>query len=305
MAHQGVEFFEEHRRRLFGIAYRMLGSVADAEDMVQETFLRWQKSRPAEIKSTEAWLVTVITRLCLNHLKSARVQREEYVGVWLPEPLVAEGSPNPRENAEQAESLSIAFLVILETLSPTERAVYLLREVFGYAFDDVARIVRKSEANCRQLLGRARQHIAERRPRFPSSADQQRRLVEAFLEATNRGDLEGLMAVLSEDVTLITDGGADVPAPRRPVVGADAVSRMLLHQAPREEAASTVSRLVSINGRPGFVAYRGREPRAAVAFDLEGGRIRAIYLIGNPEKLAKLSSGPPKNHDHKHPVDEP
>jgi RNA polymerase sigma-70 factor (ECF subfamily) len=295
MANQGVEFFEKHRPLLFGIAYRMLGSVADAEDMVQETFLRWQKSAPAGVKSADAWLVTVITRLCINHLKLARVQREQYVGVWLPEPLVAEYAPNPRENVEQSESLSIAFLVILETLSPTERAVYLLREVFGYEFCEIARMVRKSEPNCRQLLSRARHHITRRRPRFKASADQQRRLVEAFLQATNQGDIEGLMAILSEDVSFVTDGGAGVHAPRRPIVGADSVSRMLLHQAPKEEAAFTVTRLVSINGLPGFVAYRGQAPRAAVAFDIEGDRIRTIYLIGNPEKLAKLPGGMPAN----------
>jgi RNA polymerase sigma-70 factor (ECF subfamily) len=292
MANQGIELFEEHRQLLFGIAYRMLGSVADAEDMVQETFLRWQKNEPAEIKSAEAWLATVVTRLCINHLKLARGQREEYVGVWLPEPIVADyDAANPRENAEQAESLSIAFLVILETLSPTERAVYLLKEVFGYAFDEVARIVQKSESNCRQLLSRARHHITERRPRFKSSADQQRRLVEAFLKATNQGDIESLMAVLSEDVTLIIDGGAGTRAPRRTIVGADSVSRLLLQGAPREAAASTVTRLVSLNGWPGFLAYRGRTPRAAVAFDIDGERIRTIYLIANPEKLTQLPGG--------------
>jgi len=291
MPKQGAELFEEHRHLLFGIAYRMLGSVADAEDMVQEAFLRWQKNDSTAIKSIEAWLVTVVTRLCINHLKLARVQREEYVGAWLPEPVVAEDTANPRENAQQAESLSIPFLVILETLSPTERAVYLLKEVFGYEFGEVARMVQKSEPNCRQLLSRARHRITERRPRFKSSADQQRRLVEAFLEATNQGDMEGLLAVLSEDVALITDGGAAARAPRRPIVGADSVARLLLKGAPREAAASTITRLASVNGWPGFLAYRGQTPRAAVAFDIDGGRIRTIYLIANPEKLALLPGG--------------
>ncbi|HEY5792688.1 MAG TPA: RNA polymerase sigma-70 factor [Chthoniobacterales bacterium] len=295
MTNQGVELFEKHRPFLFGIAYRMLGSAADAEDMVQETFLRWQKNEPGELKSAEAWLATVVTRLCINHLKSARVQREKYVGAWLPEPIVADyATANPRENAEQAESLSIAFLVILETLSPTERAVYLLKEVFGYEFGEVARIVRKSEPNCRQLLSRARARIAERRPRFQSSADQQRRLVEAFLKAINEGDVAGLLAILSEEVTLITDGGAETPAPRRTIAGADSVSRMLLRGAPREAAAATVTRLVSINGWPGFLACRGQTPRAAIAFDIDGERIRTIYLIANPEKLASLPGGRPK-----------
>jgi RNA polymerase sigma-70 factor, ECF subfamily len=291
MANQGAELFEKHRGLLFGIAYRMLGSVTDAEDMVQETFLRWQKNSPTEIKSAEAWLVTVVTRLSINHLKLARVRREEYVGSWLPEPVIPEDTPNPRENVQQAESLSIAFLVILETLSPTERAVYLLKEVFGYKFGEVARMVQKSEPNCRQLLRRARRRIDERCPRFKSSPDRHKRLAEAFLEATNRGDMKGLLAVLSEDVTLITDGGAAARAPRRPIVGADAVSRLLLQGAPREAAASTVTRLASVNGWPGFLAYRGQTPRAAVAFDIDGDRIRTIYLMANPEKLARLPGG--------------
>src|SRR5882757_218433 len=175
MTAEDLAAFTEHKPRIFGVAYRMLGSVADAEDMVQETFLRWQKSDRTGIKSAEAWLTTVVTRLCINHLKLARVQREEYVGSWLPEPIVAEGAIDPRENAQQAESLSVAFLVILETLSPTERAVYLLRDIFGYEFGEVARMVEKSEANCRQLLSRARQRVTERRPRFTPSAEQQQR----------------------------------------------------------------------------------------------------------------------------------
>jgi len=280
--------FTDHKPRVFGIAYRMLGSVADAEDMVQETFLRWQKRDRADIKSAEAWLTTVVTRLCINHLKLARVQREEYVGPWLPEPIIAENAIEPRENAEQAESLSIALLVILETLSPTERAVYLLRDVFGYEFAEVARIVKKSEANCRQLLSRARQRVAERQPRFKSTADQQKRLVAAFLEATNQGNVAGLMAILSEDVTFVVDGGLEPGAPRQPIVGSDSVSRFLLQGARREQAAFTVSRLASVNGFPGFVAYRGVTPRAAVAFDIDGERIRAIYLIANPKKLQRL-----------------
>src|SRR5258708_3924590 len=172
MTADALTAFLEHRPRVFGIAYRMLGSIADAEDLTQETFLRWQKGDRTGIKSAEAWLTTVVTRLCINHLKSARVQREEYVGSWLPEPIVAESATDPRENAEQAESLSLAFLVVLETLSPTERAVYLLREVFGYEFAEVARMVEKSEANCRQRLSRARQRVAERRPRFTAARGQ-------------------------------------------------------------------------------------------------------------------------------------
>ncbi len=175
------------------------------------------------------------------------------------------------------------------TLSPTERAVYLLREVFDYEFEEVARVVKKSEANCRQLLTRARQRVAERRPRFKSSTEQQERLVEAFLKATNQGDLAGLMSILSEDVAFVADGGTQPGALRRPLVGSDSVSQFLLQGARREQAAFTVTRLVSVNGFPGFVAYRGTTPRAAVAFDIDGEQIRAIYLIANPEKLRRLS----------------
>jgi RNA polymerase sigma-70 factor (ECF subfamily) len=288
MTADALTAFLEHKPRIFGIAYRMLGSVADAEDMVQETYLRWQKSERSEIKSSEAWLTTVVTRLCINHLKLARVQREEYVGPWLPEPIVAENATDPRENAEQAESLSLAFLVILETLSPTERAVYLLREVFGYEFGEVARMVKKTETNCRQLLSRARQRVAERRPRFKSSTGQQQRLVDAFLKATLQGDVAGFMAILSEDVVFVSDGGAGSQTLRRPIVGIEPVTRLLVHGAQRERAAFTVTRPVFVNGLPGFLAYRGTTPRAAVAFDTDGERICAIYLVANPEKLRRL-----------------
>ncbi len=282
------ELFEEHRTHLFAVAYRMLGSVADAEDMVQETFLRWQREDRVAILSPRAWLTTVVTRLCLNYLKSARVQREEYIGPWLPEPLVAEDTPTPSQHAEHAESLSIAFLVLLETLSPVERAIYLLREVFDYAFAEIAAIVDKTEANCRQLLVRARQHLAERRPRFPASPAEQRRLAEAFLLAANQGDLAGLTAILSEDVTLLSDGGAATKTTRRPIQGLDAVSRLLLHGAPREQAAFTSTRLVTVNAAPGLLASRGDIPRAIIAFDFDAARIRAIYLIANPTKLQRL-----------------
>ena len=288
MTADALAAFTAHKSRIFGIAYRMLGSVADAEDMVQETFLRWQKSDRAEIKSAEAWLTTVVTRLCINHLKLARVQREEYVGPWLPEPIVAEGAVDPRENAEQAESLSMAFLVILETLSPTERAVYLLREIFGHEFAEVARMVNKSEANCRQLLTRARQRVAERRTRFKPSGEQQQRLVDAFLKAANQGDVAGFMAVLAEDVALIIDGGGEPGAARRPIIGSKAVAHALLQGARREQAGLTVTRGALVNGLPGFVAYRGTTPRSVVAFDIDGERIRAIYLIAKPEKLRRL-----------------
>lgn len=293
MSTHAPELFEDHRRHLFGIAYRMLGTVADAEDLVQETFLRWQREDQDAVQSPRAWLTTVVTRLCINHLKSARVQREEYVGAWLPEPIVSADPATPRDTLEQAESLSLAFLVLLEHLSPVERAVYLLREVFEYPFAEIASIIEKTEANCRQLLTRARQHLAARQPRFPSSPAEQQRLAEAFLQAANQGDVTSLMTILTEDVTLITDGGASAKTARRPVTGFDAVSRLLAHGAPREKAAFTATRLAVVNGQPGLVAYRGTTPRAAIAFQWDSGRIRAIYLVGNPEKLRRVPPPPP------------
>jgi RNA polymerase sigma-70 factor (ECF subfamily) len=280
--------FETHRPRLFAIAYRMLGTIADAEDMVQETFLRWQKSPREKVLCAEAWLSTVVTRLSINQLKSARVQREHYVGPWLPEPLVEDESSNPRASAERKDSLSMAFLVILETLSPTERAVYLLREVFAYDFPEVARIVEKSEASCRKLLSRAREHVTGRRPRFKSSPRQQQRLLDEFLRAAATGDAQGFAALLAQDVEFISDGGAEARALRRPLRGLDGVLRVLVHEAPRQEPIITSRRRLTINGQPGFVAYVGNRPHVAMLFDVDGDRIRTIYLVTNPKKLAHL-----------------
>src|SRR5438067_8751384 len=183
------EQFDEHRALLFGIAYRMLGSVMDAEDVVQDAFLRWQKASAAEVESPKAYLSTIVTRLCLDHLRSARVQREQYVGPWLPEPLVTEQAPDAAETTTLHESLSMAFLVLLESLTPLERAVFLLHDVFEYGYDEVAAIVGRTEQACRQLYRRARQHVLERRPRFPAAPSEQQRLTESFLRACGRGDL--------------------------------------------------------------------------------------------------------------------
>jgi len=250
MTTDALDAFNGHKSLLFAIAYRMLGTVMDAEDMTQETFLRWQKCDHDKIDSPKAWLSTVITRLCINHLKSARVQREEYVGPWLPEPLVVDPAANPAENARLSDSLSVALLVLLESLSPTERAVFVLREVFNYEFGEVALIVEKSEANCRQLWSRAHQHLAERRPRFESSPEQQERLVEAFIQASTHGDAQGLMKILTDDIKFVSDGGAETRALRRPVVGLEKVLRVLVHEGLRQRLLISSFRHVAINGQP-------------------------------------------------------
>ncbi|HXJ37814.1 MAG TPA: RNA polymerase sigma factor SigJ, partial [Bryobacteraceae bacterium] len=242
---QRLAAFNQHRGLLFSIAYRMLGSWADAEDVVQETFIRWQQAPDTEIRSPRAFLVTIISRLSINHLQSARAQREEYVGQWLPEPLMT-GPLNggPSAVAQIDQSLSIAFLVLLERLSPMERAVFLLREVFDYEYSEIAKTLGQNEANCRQILRRARRHIAEERPRFDASPKQRESLLHEFLEATARGDLEGLVALLSKDAVFHSDGGGKAPALPKPVYGASNVARVILASLQKFVPPNIVRRIV-------------------------------------------------------------
>jgi RNA polymerase sigma-70 factor (ECF subfamily) len=268
----------------------MLGSVADAEDLVQEAFLRWQQTDPTEVRSPRAYLSAVITRLCINHLKSARTRREEYVGPWLPEPLLTGRALNPGGDGRLAESLSMAFLVLLESLSPAERCVFLLHEVFDYEYAEIAHILGKSEANCRQLLRRAREQVEARRPRFDPSPEQRERLAEQFLKTSVEGDLPGLLALLAEDVALWADGGGKTAAALRPIRGADRVVRFIAGALRKFVPADRVSRRTEINGQAGIISYVGRRPISAVILDAVGGRIQTIYIVSNPEKLASLPS---------------
>lgn len=282
--------FDSVRPLLFSIAYRMLGSVMDAEDVVQEAYLRWEEAPDVDVRSPRAYLATIVTRLAINHLHSARVQRETYLGPWLPEPLMTEPNDDPSGSVELAESLSLAFLVLLERLSPIERAVFLLREVFDFEYAEIARIVDKSEANCRQLFGRAKQHIGAREARFESNTAQARRLVERFTQAASAGDMDGLLAILAEDITLWADGGGKVPgAALQPVHGAGAVARFVVGVVQKFVPRESVVRPALVNGQPGFVAYVSGKPTAALVFDIRGNRIRSIYAIGNPAKLEALA----------------
>jgi RNA polymerase sigma-70 factor, ECF subfamily len=284
--------FEENRHYLFGIAYRMLGSVTDAQDMVQEAYVRLHSDSPAYLRSAKAWLSTVVTRLCINHLKSARVQREKYVGPWLPEPLVDQQVFDPRENARLADSLSIAFLVMLERLSPTERAVLLLREVFGYEFNEIAAIIEKSETNCRQLLRRGREHARSSPPRFETTPEQVERVLNQFTQAAAAGDLNALLKVLAEDATAITDGGGEVPSARKPIIGALKVAHFVLGTTRKFGLARRTYRITQINGNPGFVGYDEGIPVQAIAFSISEGRLHEIYIINNPKKLRHLPPQP-------------
>jgi RNA polymerase sigma-70 factor (ECF subfamily) len=284
--------FNRHRGLLFSVAYRMLGSVADAEDMLQETFIRWQQAAGEEIRSPRAYLVTIITRLCINHLQSARVQREEYVGEWLPEPLVTDPASDPLGVVKVDESLSMTFLFLLERLNPMERAVFLLREVFEYEYAEIAKVLGQTEANCRQILRRAKQHVGDVRRRFDASAQEHSDLLVRFLKASRSGDLQGLVDVLAGDVVLHTDGGGKAIALPNEVHGADTVARTILERMGRNVPKDATGRLARINGEPGFVGYVNGKPFSAITLDVRGGRIQGIYIVTNPEKLARLPNLP-------------
>jgi RNA polymerase sigma-70 factor (ECF subfamily) len=285
----------ELRPRAFGIAYRLLGSVAEADDIVQEAQLRLHGVLAAgeEIEVPEAYLATIVTRLGINRLRSAQVRREAYFGEWLPEPLVTgvtEGPDDPAAHAEMSDSLSLAFLVLLERLSPEQRAVFLLREVFDYGYDQIAEIVGKSEVACRQLAVRARRHVEQERPRFPASRHDQDELARRFLTATQTGDLHGLEDLLAEDVALHGDGGGKVRALGQPLSGRRPVARALLRtmQIIRGIGGSSI-RPVEVNGQPGALGLDGEERILyALALDIADGRVRGISAIVNPDKLRHL-----------------
>jgi RNA polymerase sigma-70 factor (ECF subfamily) len=284
--------FNRHRGLLFSVAYRMLGSVADAEDMLQETFIRWQQAADEEIRSPRAYLVTIVTRLCINQLQSARLQREEYVGEWLPEPLVTDPASDPLGMVKVDESLSMAFLFLLERLNPMERAVFLLREVFEYEYAEIAKVLGQTEANCRQILRRAKQHVGELRRRFDASATEHSDLLVRFLKASRSGDLQGLVDLLAGDVVLHTDGGGKAIALPNEVHGADTVARTILQRMANNVPKEASGRLAKINGDPGFVGYVNGKPFSAITLDVRGGRIQGIYIVTNPEKLARLPNLP-------------
>jgi len=281
--------FDQHRGLLFSIAYRMLSSVADAEDVLQETFIRWQQSSNDNVQSPKAFLVTITTRLCLTHLQSARVRREEYVGQWLPEPIVTGPEGDPAAFLQIDESISMAFLVLLERLTPIERAVFLLHEVFDFSYSEIAATLEQSEANCRQVLRRARLHVGEVRRRFKASAREQNDLLDRFLQATRNGDISGLMALLSSDVVLHSDGGGKSIAVPNRIHGSDRVARAVLGGLRKQVPKNVVSRMAQINGQPGIVSYLQGKIYSVITLDVEAGHIRAIFVVTNPEKLRHLS----------------
>jgi RNA polymerase sigma-70 factor (ECF subfamily) len=284
--------YEELRPLLFSIAYRMISSVSEAEDIVQEAFLRIHRAEAdgTRIESPKAYLSAVTTRLSIDHLKSARVRREQYVGQWLPEPLLTDDSaPDAAAHAETADSLSTAFLVLLESLTPVERAVFLLREVFDYGYDEIARIVDRTEDNCRQLYVRARRHVDEGRPRFEASRRQRDELVERFFAAAERGDLAALEEMLAADVVVYGDGGGKAPSWPKPIYGRERVAKLIAGTVKQAKELGVGLRAAHVNGQPG-VLFLDDEDRigAVMSVDVADGLVQAIRGVTNPDKLAHL-----------------
>ncbi|MEU8437096.1 RNA polymerase sigma-70 factor [Streptomyces sp. NPDC029216] len=278
--------FNEHRRLLFATAYRMLGTVSDAEDIVQDAWLTWNKADRSEVRHPKAYLVRTVTNLSLNRLTSARATREEYVGPWLPEPLLT--SPDVAQDRELAESVSMAMLVVLETLSPLERAVFVLREVFGYSHAEIAGFLDREEPAVRQISSRARKHVASRRQRFDTDSAERRRITDRFLTACAGGDINAVLEMLAPDVTAWSDGGGKVSAARRPLYGPDHVSRWIFGVLAKPANAGVVVTPAVVNGELGIVARLGDTPIAVLTYDLEGGLFRNLRTQVNPDKLAGL-----------------
>lgn len=280
--------FEELRPLMFSLAYRMVGSVGEAEDLVQEALLRLHGAGD-DIESPKAYATAVVTRLAIDHLRSARVRRESYVGPWLPEPIVDERAPDPAERAELAESLTMGVLVLLESLTPVERAVFLLREAFDYGYDEIAQIVGKTPENCRQLAVRARRHVEARKPRFEPSRERREELGRRFVEAFAQGDVDGIVEMLAEDVVLYGDGGGKAPAIRSPMHGRERVARTVAAFARQAKVTDVHAEIVSVNGEPGAL-FRTSDGRlvSAMSLDVVDGRVQTLRSIVNPDKLAHL-----------------
>jgi len=288
--------FEPHRRRLLGLAYRMLGSMADAEDAVQEAYLRWHAAERDNVADPRAFLMTTTARICLDMLTSARARREEYVGPWLPDPVIDTAALAPDSRTELAEDLSVALLLALDRLSPLERAAFLLHDVFDFSFSEVAATLERSEAACRQLAARARAHVRAVRPRgavpaavrSPEMDRKHEQLMSAFVAAATAGDLEGLTQLLASDVRVLTDGGGKVAASLNVLEGADRAARFLIGATRKGWREDFALRFATINGLPGVIVDLPEGPVQTTAFEIEGGLIRALYVVRNPDKLRHL-----------------
>ncbi|MFI0262401.1 RNA polymerase sigma-70 factor [Streptomyces sp. NPDC017056] len=285
-----TDVFQEHRPVLLGVAYRMLGRVADAEDVVQEAWLRWSAADRGQVREPRAYLVRVTTRLAIDRLRQVQTRRESYVGPWLPEPLATDLGATVADTAEHAvltESVTLAVLVVMESLSPLERAVFVLREAFGYPYAEIAAVLDRGEAAVRQLAGRARRHVEERRPRFEVDPVRQRDLTERFLAAAAGGDLDGLLNLLADDARLVGDSGGKAKAPLRVIESADKVSRFVLGVI-KGGIPDAGWEFLQLNGGIALLVRSGGKPDSLVQLDVADGRIQTVYIIRNPDKLASL-----------------
>jgi RNA polymerase sigma-70 factor (ECF subfamily) len=277
--------FGEYRRLLFAVAYDMLGSVADAEDVVQDAWLRWSAHERSDVTEPKAYLVKIVTRLAYDRLRAEKSRRETYVGPWLPEPMLTGG--DVAEDVEQAEQVSMAMLVVLETLTPAERAVFVLREVFGFPYTEIATSLDRSEASVRQIAHRARSHVQARRPRFETDPAEQRRVTERFQAACFGGDLGALMELLAPDVVLVADGGGKAATARRPIEGADKVARLVLGLAEKFGLGLRFE-FAQISGSPGMIGWVGDQIEIAGTIEVADGRVTQVLIFRNPDKLAAL-----------------
>jgi RNA polymerase sigma-70 factor (ECF subfamily) len=289
--------FQSYRPLLFSLAYRMLGSVTDAEDILQDAFVRFQARRLDEIDAPKAYLSTIVTRLCLNQLSSARSRRETYLGPWLPEPILSEAQPgliDPDAQASELDSISLAFLALLERLTPAERAVFLLREVFDYEYGEIATILDRSEAACRKLFSRAKAYLSSNRPRFEANAKEHRRLLEEFMWAVGAGDLEGLMGLLEEEATLWADGGGKVRgAALWPLSGRREVASFVIGVSARFMPAGAQFQVAEVNARPTLlIRHADGSPAIVVSIAAAGNRISHVWVIANPDKLGAVGGAP-------------
>lgn len=284
---ENLDSFEEQRPGLERLAYRMLGSRADADDVLQEAFVRWAREDRHMVESPRAYLTSVVTRLCIDRKREIDARKETYVGPWLPEPIVQPAAAADRP-AELAESISMAFLYVLERLSPVERAAYLLRQVFGYDYAEISTILEKSEENCRQIVSRAERRVHEGRPRFDAPSAEVSRISQEFLQACATGDMQGLLQLLADDVVVISDGGGKASAALRPIEGPDHVARFFLGIFRKAPSYGRAEQVV-VNGQPGLAAYLHDEMVSLFSLDIADGRIKGIYVMRNPDKLPRPS----------------
>ena len=283
-----VEIFKRHRARLFGIAYRMLGTHAESEDILQEAYLKWHQADAERIETPEAWLVTIVTRLSIDRLRKASNERETYIGPWLPEPLAVSDAPTPEEEVELASNLSLAFMVLLERLSPIERAAFLLHDIFDCGYADIARIVGKTETASRQLIHRARERVRADKPRFEASERERAKLIKKFSAAAYAGDEKTLLALFSDEISMISDGGGKVTAARKVVTGRKKLAHALAMFGAKAGAALS-NKLYRINGELGLLTFYEGKIFSATTFEFDEGKISAVYRVMNPDKLTAFA----------------